>query len=254
MYRRPHLLIVDDTLMAQCLQRLIESEFPGVEIATNAVALLSAAAVSAPDLVLIDIKMPGMNGLDAMRRLRQISPATKLLVVTTADEPEYVLEAMRSGASGYVLKKCAVSELVNAIRGVLNGQTYMTASLSERVASAMANPKRRFNGKSLTLRQREVLQLIGQGRTAKEIANALGLSVKTAVFHKMSIMDKLGLRTTADLTRYALEHGILSPTGKPEDHRLASNTRSAKPSLASGRSAGSQRPVDKILRAVPRPC
>src|ERR1700758_3028001 len=108
MHRRPHLLIVDDTLMAQCLQRLVEYEFPGVDIVTNPGALLDTAGASQPDLILVDIKMPGLNGLDMMRRLRQISPATKLLVVTMHDEPEYVLEALRAGAAGYVLKRGGV--------------------------------------------------------------------------------------------------------------------------------------------------
>ena len=200
--------------MAQCLQRLVESEFPGVDILTNLEALLNAAAVSQPDLILLDIKMPGLSGLEAIRRLRKVSPTTKVMVVTLNDEPEYVLEALRAGASGYILKWCAVSELVTAIRGVLNGQSYMTPSLSDRVASAITSRRNGSNGKSLTLRQRQVLQLVAQGRTAKEIAAALGLSAKTAVFHKMAIMDKLRLRTTADLTRYALEHGILSSTEK----------------------------------------
>jgi DNA-binding NarL/FixJ family response regulator len=105
-----------------------------------------------------------------------------------------------------------VSEFVTAIRGVLNGHSYMTPSLGEHGVSAVTNRKGRPIGKNLTSRQREVLQLVAQGRTAKEIASALALSVKTAVFHKMAVMDKLGLRTTADLTRYALENGILTST------------------------------------------
>jgi DNA-binding NarL/FixJ family response regulator len=229
MHQRPYLLIVDETLLAQCLQRLLETEFPGVDILTNARGLLNAVAASQPDLILLDINMSGLSGLDAIRRLREVSPATKVMVVTMNDEPEHVLDALRAGASGYVMKWCGVSELVTAIRGVLNGQSYMTPSLSDRAASAITSRKSRSNGKSLTSRQRQVLQLVAQGRTAKEIANALSLSVKTAVFHKMSIMDKLGLRTTADLTRYALEHGILS-TEKSEPQlpsvgiQLASST------------------------------
>ena len=207
---RPHPLIADETLMAQCLQRLLESEFPGVEFVSDGPALLGAAATSKPDLVLLDIKTPGFDGFEVMRRLPQVSRATKVIVLTFHDEPEYVTEALRAGASGYMLKSCAVSELVTAIRAVLNGHSYLTPALGRGVDSIISSGKPRANNKSLTLRQREVLQLVAQGRTAKEIANALGLSVKTAVFHKMAIMDKLGLRTTADLTRYALDHGILS--------------------------------------------
>jgi DNA-binding NarL/FixJ family response regulator len=213
---RPHLLIADDTLTAQCLQRLLESDFPGVEFVSDGPALLDAAATSSPDLVLLDIRRPGFDGFEAMHRLREVSRATKVIVITLHDEPEYVAEALRAGASGYVLKWCAVSELVTAIRVVLNGHSYLTPALGRRVDSIQSSGKPRANSKGLTLRQREVLQLVAQGRTAKEIANALGLSVKTAVFHKMAIMDKLGLRTTADLTRYALDHGILSSKQKTE--------------------------------------
>ena len=212
---RPHILIADDTLTAQCLQRLLESEFPGVEFVSDGQALLDAAATTKPDLVLLDITRPGFDGFEAMRRLREVSRATKVIVLTLHDEPEYVAEALHAGASGYV-RNCGVSELVTAIRAVLNGRSYVTPSLGQRVDSIQSSGKPRANSKSLTLRQREVLQLVAQGRTAKEIATALGLSVKTAVFHKMAIMDKLGLRTTADLTRYALDHGILSSKEKVE--------------------------------------
>lgn len=211
MHRRPYLLIADLTMMAECLQRLLEGEFPGVEIVADGQGVHDTVARSKPDLVLLDTGIPGLD-LEVLRQLRAVSPMTKLLVVTMHDEPEYVAEALRAGASGYVMKWCAVSELVTAIRGVLNGHSYLAPSLGERVVSAVTNRNGRASGKNLTARQREVLQLVAQGRTAKEIASALGLSVKTAVFHKMAIMDKLGLRTTADLTRYALEHGILSST------------------------------------------
>ena len=198
-------------MTAECLQRLLEGEFPGVEIVPNGQGLHDTVAAFKPDLVLLDIGIPGLD-LETLRQLRVISPLTKLMVVTVHAKPEYVAEALRAGASGYLLKWCAVSELVTAIRGVLNGHSYVTPSLDDHAVSTATNRKGRPNGKNLTLRQRQVLQLVAQGRTAKEIASALGLSVKTAVFHKMAIMDKLDLRTTADLTRYALEHGILSAT------------------------------------------
>ena len=213
---RPYLLIADDNLTAQCLQRLLEPEFPSTEIVTNARALLDAASVSKPDLVLLDIKGAEFDGFDAMHRLREISRSTKVIVLTMHDEPAYVAVALRAGASGYVLKSCTLSELVTAIHGVLTGHSYVTPSLGRSVDSIVSSGKPHPNSKNLTVRQREVLQLVAQGRTAKEIANALDLSVKTAVFHKMAIMDKLALRTTADLTRYALDHGILSAKGKAE--------------------------------------
>lgn len=209
-------MIADDTLTAQCLQRLLECEFPGVAILADGQDLSEAVALSKPDVILLGIQTPGFDSFDAIRALRDTSPTTKVMVVTMHDEPEYAKEAFCAGASGYVLKRCAVSEFVTAIRGVLDGHVHLTASLDQGVGGAALNRKGRPNGKTLTLRQREVLQLVAQGCTAKEVANALGLSVKTAVFHKMAIMDKLGLHTTADLTRYALGHGMLSPAGHNE--------------------------------------
>ena len=212
---RPRLLVADDTLTAQCLQRLLESEFPGVEIATSGPALIEAAIAAQPDVVLLDIGGTALDGFQAMHRLREVSPSTKVVVVTKHDQPEYVSEAIRAGAFGYLLKWCTVSELVTAVRTVVDGRPYLTPSLGRAIAAELSAPSRPAP-RGLTNRQREVLQLVAQGRTAKEVASALGLSVKTAVFHKMSIMDKLGLRTTADLTRYALDHGILSSAKKAE--------------------------------------
>jgi DNA-binding NarL/FixJ family response regulator len=228
----PSILIADDTLTAQCLQRLIDSEFPFVEIVTDAQELVNLVAESKPQLILLDITLPSLSGLGVLSRLRSMSPDTKVIIVTVQEEPEFVAECLRAGAAGYVLKRCAVSELVSAIRLVLSGQSFLTRSLP-RLSAAASKGKFRTNAKSLTLRQREVLQLVAQGRTAKEIANALGVSVKTAVFHKMAIMDKLALRTTADLTRYAIEHGLLSSLQKAEPSlanagmRLAASNTSA---------------------------
>ena len=217
MNRRPSLLIADDQiLMAECLQRLLETQFPIVDIVTDGQALLAKAAALKPDLVLLELSMPAPNGFELTRRLGEISRATKVIIVTMRDDMECVNEAFRAGASGYVLKSCGVSELVNAIHKVLDGHSYTTPLLSRQITSVVTSRNPQRSPVSLTSRQREVLQLVAQGRTAKEIANALSLSVKTAVFHKVAIMDKLGLRTTAELTRYALEHGILSPRASAE--------------------------------------
>ena len=217
MNRRPHLLIADDQiLMAQCMQRLLENDFPNSEIVTHGQALLDAAAISQPDLVLLEITMPPVNGVELLRRLREVSRTSKVIIVTIRDEPESVREAIRAGASGYMLKCCASSELLSAIRTVLDGHSYVTPLVSQQVASRITNLDPQRSRIGLTLRQREVLQLVAQGHTAKEIAKTLSVSVKTAVFHKVAIMDKLGLRTTAELTRYAVEHGILSSAGSAE--------------------------------------
>jgi DNA-binding NarL/FixJ family response regulator len=157
---------------------------------------------------------PGLTASKPTRRFSKISPATKVVVVTAHTDPQYIVEAFGAGASGYVLKRSAVSELVTAIRRVLEGQTYVTP-LMEDYYEPTAKESAQRRTVQLTVRQREVLRLIANGYTAKEVANALNLSAKTAVFHRMAIMDKLGLRTTAELTRYALNHGIVSGASEP---------------------------------------
>jgi DNA-binding NarL/FixJ family response regulator len=219
------LIAEDHTLMAEGLRRLLECEFESVKTVGNGRQLLDMVAASKPDVVLIDIGMPLLNGIEAARRCSKISPTTKVVIVTAHNEPQYVVEAFRAGATGFVLKRCALSELVNAIRQVLSGHTYVTPLVADRAVEAAKVTVR--PGASLTARQREVLQLVAEGCTAKEIANVLKLSVKTAVFHKMAIMDKLGLRTTAELTRYALEHGIANATTERVPLPFSSRTSSA---------------------------
>jgi DNA-binding NarL/FixJ family response regulator len=199
----------DHSLIAQGLRKLLECEFESVTIVGNGRELVDEVAASKPDVALVDIVMPILNGIEATQRLHKISPSTKVVIVTSHNEPQYVVEAFRAGASGFVLKRCAISELVVAIRAVLAGQTYVTPLLAQRAVEAA---RESAPGPALTPRQREVLQLVAEGCTAKEIGNALKLSVKTAVFHKMALMDKLGLRTTAELTRYAIENGIARTT------------------------------------------
>lgn len=210
-------------LVAEGLRKLLEGDFELLDNVSNGRDLVQIVEETRPDVALLDIGMPMLNGIEATRQLRKVSPETKVIVVTAHNEPEYVVEAFRAGASGYVLKRCAVSELVTAIGQVLDGRTYVTPLVAEHVVAAATNPKLRRNPANLTSRQREVLQLVAEGCTAKEIANWLNLSVKTAVFHKMAVMDKLGLRTTAELTRYALEHGITR--GNAERMRFSVETR-----------------------------
>jgi len=195
--------------MAEGLRKLLECEFDSVTVVGNGRELLDTVAATKPHVALVDIVLPLLNGIEATRRLSRISPATKVVIVTAHDEPQYVVEAFRAGVSGFVLKRCAVAELVIAIRCVLAGRTYVTPLLADQAVKAA---KASALAPTLTSRQREVLQLVAEGCTAKEIASTLKLSVKTAVFHKMALMEKLGLHTTAELTRYALEHGIAGTT------------------------------------------
>lgn len=210
-------------IVAEGLRKLLEDDFQLLDSVSNGRDLVQLVEEARPDLVLLDIGLPMLNGIEATRQLRKVSPDTKVIVVTAHNEPEYVVQAFRVGVSGYILKRCAVGELLSAIAQVLDGRTYVTPLVAEHVVAAATNPKLRRSPTSLTSRQREVLQLVAEGCTAKEIANWLNLSVKTAVFHKMAVMDKLGLRTTAELTRYALEHGITR--GASERLRFSVNTR-----------------------------
>jgi len=199
------LIAEDQTLLAEGLRRLLESEFRFVEMAGS--DLFKTVETFKPDVVLLSVEMQLPNGIQATRRLGRISRA-KVIVLAAHDDPEYIAEAFRAGVSGYVLKRCTFSELVKAIREVMNGQSYVTPLVPRQVAGPVTELSPQPDSRPLTCRQREVLQLVAEGCTAKEIAASLNLSVKTAVFHRMAIRDKLGLRTTAALTRYALENGM----------------------------------------------
>ena len=169
--------------------------------------LFSAVASFKPEVILLDNGLAQRNGIELAVYFQKLSAASKVIVLAGHAEPGYVAEALRAGVSGCVLKRCSFSELTQAIRQVVKGKCYVTHLISERAIAVAASDAPLKD--ALTSRQREVLQLVAEGCTAKEIANQLSLSVKTAVFHKMAIMDKLGLRTTAELTRYAIENNIV---------------------------------------------
>jgi DNA-binding NarL/FixJ family response regulator len=207
--QRPRLkvLIADDhALFAEGLAKLLERDFEVIAIVNDGQHLLEAGRQYRPDLALLDVSMPDLSGVEAARKLLEVAPACKLICVTMHSNPEFVREAFRAGVSGYVLKRSAGAELNEAIRQVMNGNAYVSPLLTKDVLSILLQPK----APELTARQREILRFVAQGLSAKEIANRLNISVKTAHFHKTSIMEKLNLHTTAELTRYALEHGIAS--------------------------------------------
>ncbi len=173
-------------------------------------SLVQAVECLTPDVLVLDIGMPLLNGIECSTQVRRLAPEAKLIFLTQYSGKEYVQAAFRAGASAYVLKNAAVSELITAIRSVLTGKCYISSELRQRfgdTSSVQHEPDNLF-GDCLTPRQREVLQLIAEGKMAKEIAYILGISVKTAEFHKSTIMQALGLRSTAELTRYAIEHRI----------------------------------------------
>ncbi len=209
---KPRVLVADDhALIVEGLRRILESSFDIVGVASNGLELVAQAEQLKPDVVLLDIGMPILNGMEASRQIRKLVPDAKLIFLTQKSDQSYVHVAFRIGASGYVLKQSLASELIPALNEVLAGRFYVTQLVSKDIPQALLNPNRNPSelfGRSLTGRQREVLQLVAEGKTGKEIASILKISPKTVEFHKSGIMEELGIRTTAELTRYAIEHGI----------------------------------------------
>jgi DNA-binding NarL/FixJ family response regulator len=209
---RPRLILADDhTLLLEGIRRLLEPEFDLVGSVENGQELLAAAKVLKPDIILLDISMPVLNGIDAAHRLRKILPSAKVIFVTMHSDPDYVAEAFRAGAKGYILKRAAASELLAAIREVMKGNHYVSphvtkSALQSLIASSKPGGK---SSERLTPRQREVLQLVAEGKSRKEIGAILNISVKTVEFHKASLMRLLQLRTVADFILYAIKHGII---------------------------------------------
>ena len=209
---RPRVILADDhTLVVDGLRSLLEPHCDPVATVGDGHALIEAAQRLHPDIILLDISMPVLNGLEAARRLQSLVPDSKLIFLTMHAERTYLREAFRAGACGYVLKRSAASELEHAMSVVLRGQRYVTPLLSsdelEAIFPGMLVDTSGQVG-DLTPRQREVLQLVAEGRTAKEVAGTLSISVKTVEFHKARIMERLGLQTTPDLVKCAIAHGI----------------------------------------------
>ena len=210
---RPRLLLADDhTLLLEGIRLMLEPEFELVGSVEDGQALLAAAKTLKPDVILLDISMPVLNGIDAARRLRKLLPSAKLIFLTMHADPDYVAEAFRVGAMGYLLKRAAASELLTAIRAVVKGRHYVSPLVTRNALQSLISPPGPEGKLSdrLTPRQREVLQLVAEGRSRKEIAAILNISVKTVEFHKATLMRELNLGTAADFTRYAIEHGIIT--------------------------------------------
>ena len=208
---RARVLLADDhTLVAEGIGKLLEDEFDLIGTVDNGREALEVAQRLKPDIIILDISMPQMNGIEAARRLQSLSQETKVIFLTMHSDRVYVSEALRAGAAGYLLKKSAGSELVAAMHQVLAGRTYVTPLVGTEFADTAILHSSEPPRPLLTRRQREVLQLIAEGHSAKSIAHVLDISVKTAEFHRASIMEKLGLRSTAELTRYAIDQKIVS--------------------------------------------
>ncbi len=205
---KPRVLIAEDhQLVLEGVKRIVETECLIAGTATTGPEVLSLTEALDPDVVLLDIAMPLLNGIEVARKLKASHPDTKIIFVTMQLNRDYIREAFDAGGSGYVVKQAAASDLIAAIREVQRGRFYLSPMLSEPnggTPSAEETPARLF--RSLTSRQRQVLQLVAEGKPAKEIAGLLNISVKTVEFHKKHLMQELKLRSTAELIRYAVEH------------------------------------------------
>ncbi len=212
---RPRILMADDhSLVLAGLRRLVEEEGDVVGTVEDGRTLVEEAQRLRPDIILLDISMPLLNGLDAARQLTTLLPDSKLIFLTIHAAPTYVTEAFKVGASGYLVKQSAVAELKQAIQAVLKGQHYMTPSVTKHTLGATLHPsegpvcKRPVT--ALTPRQREVLQLLAEGKGTRTIASMLHISIKTVEFHRTRLMQELDLHSTAELTRYAVSEGLVS--------------------------------------------
>ena len=205
------ILADDHKLMLDALKKLLEPEFAIVGEFEDGLELVKAARQLNPDVIVLDIGMPTMNGLTAGLRLKQQMPAVKLIYLTMSQDQDMAAEAFRLGANGYLLKSSAGSELVSAIRLVVRGGSYITPRMTEDVVGSSINHfKNLKNANHLTLRQREVLQLLAEGRSMKEAAFLLNVSPRTVAFHKYTMMEHLHIKSTAELVQYALSSRLVA--------------------------------------------
>ena len=206
--KRPRLLLADDhKIFVEGLRNLLEPEFEVVKTVENGQALVAEAHILQPDLIIVDISMPCLNGIEAIYRIRQTLTRVKIVVLSMHTEQLYIARAFRAGASGYVAKHADPAELLTALRRVLGGGVYRTPDAPESLSPA-SDSRPDF---LLTPRQREVLQLVAEGLSAKEVAALLHISSRTVEFHKYRMMETLKVKTSASLIRYAVSHGFASP-------------------------------------------
>jgi DNA-binding NarL/FixJ family response regulator len=207
--RAPRVLLADDhALLLGAFEKLLAAECEIVGQASDGRALVAAAEELKPDIIVLDIAMPLLNGLEAGRQIKRKLRDVKLVFLTMNEDPELAAEAFRSGASAYLLKRSAASELTTAIREVMNGRSYVTPLITSGMVGSLL--KERDTGEAdLTSRQREVLQLLAEGHSMKEVANLLNLTPRTVAFHKYEMMKRLNVNSTAELIQYAVKRHIV---------------------------------------------
>ena len=208
--KRPRVLIADDhLLLMDALKRLLEPEFEVLETVSDGKALVSRALQLNPDLIILDLALPLLNGMDAGRQLKELLPKTKLLVVTVNEDPRIAVKALREWAAGFVLKKCAGAELLCAIRRVLAGRSYVAARVNREIQKEFIRDPYIPCDRALSPRQREVLQLLAEGLTMKEAADKLSLTPRTVAFHKYAIMQEFNLHSNLDLLKLAVREQLV---------------------------------------------
>jgi DNA-binding NarL/FixJ family response regulator len=213
MNNRSRILIADDhNLVAELCKKLLEAEFDVVGTVSNGRDLVRVAGELRPDVIVVDVAMPVLNGLDAGQRVKEALPAVKLIFLTMNADVEVAAEAFRRGAHGYLLKTCAEVELVAAVRDVLRGKSYLSPALSRDAVNLLRNQQETMvsEGDRLTQRQREVLQLLAEGKVMKEVSDILHMSTRTVAYHKYRLMEVLGAKSNAELVKYAVKNHIVA--------------------------------------------
>jgi DNA-binding NarL/FixJ family response regulator len=211
--KRPRLLLADDhPLVLAGLRSLLETECDVVGAVSDGRSLVEAASRLNPEVIVTDISLPLLNGIDATRQIKKDQPDAKILILTMHANPNYLKDALAAGATGYLLKTTAREELLGAVQDVVRNRIHVSHGFGEEIVDQFERHPRRFTSSQsvLTARQREILQLVAEGRAAKEIASVLNIAPQTVAFHKHQIMDKLGLRTVAELTKYAIQEGLVA--------------------------------------------
>lgn len=214
--KRTRVLLADDhKIVLDGLRSLLEPEFELAGTVEDGRALVSAAQKLSPDVIVVDISMPLLNGIEAIIQIRKIDPHVKVVFLTMHPDVTYAVRAFEAGASGYVLKHSASSELITAIHEATKGRTYVTPMIAGELVQSYKEGAHRQPDKTqpLTQRQREILQLLAEGRSTKEIASIMNISPRTVEFHKYTIMSKLNLKTSSALVQYAIKHGITTIEG-----------------------------------------
>jgi len=213
MTSRPRILIADDhNLVAELCKKLLETNFEVVGVVSDGRALVQAAGRLRPDVVVLDVAMPILNGLDAGQQVKEMLPAVKLVYLTMNPDADVAAEAFSRGASGYLLKTCAAAEMVLAVREVLRGKTYVSRALSQDTLDCLRWQHKKLvqEAERLTVRQREVLQLLAEGKVMKEVGAILNMSTRTVAYHKYRMMEALGAKSSAELVKYAVRNHMVA--------------------------------------------